>query len=435
MSISNYHPDNEATDPKDSGVVFEDIHNDDFEVVFDQIEVFEMQEDQVDDKLISLEALILDIKENGINQEVAQALEEFKPGFLESNFGLESFTHGRSRVNLGVSLEDAEMIRKGLMAAGALAGLAIVVKIIMWIRGIFKKTDSNSEKDEETKAKNTEDKAVLDEVARESNKQLDEIKLDAKEIRDIFKNVKKKDGSGDDGFSDEMAKFIVDKDAEGLKDAILITDIRRAMTSIISPLLKDIIDDRAGYLLDDLIKPLNEMSQVFLEKITALANAVNKRENVDIESFKINLNTWKIADSAAFQAKTQNLKDKISNQSDLAGKLESEQMLKSKFSEDVFRQFKSKDILKTQDEIEARINEITEALKKDQSLSDKNYREAFKQFTTLYKDYAALLGQALQLRNSISKSLNIVNKSIADTKGSLNKVIGAVASFFRSKSK
>lgn len=156
----------------------------------------------------------------GVNHEIAESLESIMPGVLSRRCNLRSFTDELSKVNYTASLEEIDNIRKGLAIAGGIAGLAVIIKIIMWVRGMFKKSSGSTGEATKAEEQNKSEGPKVEVAAKEYEQQMRTIRVDHKQMSSIIEKLKDKFGDSVDvperagdpaALMDRIKKSVYDK--------------------------------------------------------------------------------------------------------------------------------------------------------------------------------------------------------------------------------
>lgn len=120
----------------------------------------------------------------GVNKELATALEALVPGAVTNARLIASFSHEFTKTNYKVTLEDIDKVKKGLMIAGSVGIVAIIIKIVLWLRDKFRKIFG----------KNTSDiKSQIDETKARAEKQAANYKAMIHEMEGKIKAGKAKE--------------------------------------------------------------------------------------------------------------------------------------------------------------------------------------------------------------------------------------------------
>lgn len=145
----------ESTPAKVEGVVGDDniILPEHFDIdALDQLDVSEMEHEEMSDVIndcnedhaamhadeLAMEQFCDHVRKSGrISKQIVQDVESIQPGLITKKIPLGRFTSFESTTNANVSLESMEGLQKGLKLAAAVAGAALLVKMILWIRNKY----------------------------------------------------------------------------------------------------------------------------------------------------------------------------------------------------------------------------------------------------------------------------------------------------------
>lgn len=183
LGLEDYHGEPYPEKPAEH-----DLHAVDADDAFEEF-------DDIVEREMNLEAIEIDLDEiGGINAEIAGSIESVMPGILSKRCNLRSFTDEISLINYNASLEELDNVRKGLAIAGGIAGLAIIIKIVMWVRGIFKK-DTGSVSDATAASQDSKTEAPkLETGVKEFEQQLRTVRVDQKQMSVIIDKMKERFG-------------------------------------------------------------------------------------------------------------------------------------------------------------------------------------------------------------------------------------------------
>jgi len=370
-------------------------------------DAFEEFEDIVEREM-NLELIEIDLDDiKGINSEIAESIESIMPGILSKRCNLRSFTEEISLVNYNASLEELDNVRKGLAIAGGIAGLAIIIKIVMWVRSIFKK-DSGSVSD--AKAASEENKTEgpkLETGVKEFEQQLRTIRVDQKQMSQIIEKMK-------DRFGQQL-----DVPERAGDPAVLVERIRQSIWD-------KFLDNYLYTYVYNAIKkdPKQQATEKFIEvanvlgpRLTVVAanmadHVVQKEPFTNPDQYKIEMVLYGKVENFPDTLDSRELVGKLNEKlgsltASLSNKTSQELSIEDVYRADIVSVFTNIDekAIEGLEDLDKKIKQMSEALDKPDYPQElkKSYLAQLRILTDHYRAYGNIMRMILMARHRITK--------------------------------